>query len=113
MNINYDYTSNFMANKISTKPNSRTSMKKFIQNKDKFCKSDIYNDIDNYLNNNISKNDFLKQFMLKKYSPNLSRAEQKHLNDLKMTIDLTNSINDIPEDYVKETLSKLLKAKKG
>lgn len=113
MNINYDYTSNFMANKVAPKPNARASMKKFIQNKDKFCKSDIYNDIDNYLNNNISKKDFLKQFMVKKYNPNLSRAEQKHINDLKMTIDLTHSLDDISDDYVKETLNKLLKAKKG
>lgn len=113
MRIHCDYTTTFVGNAKAKNIPSKTSIKKFLQNKDKFCKTDLYTNIDSYLKNDITKNDFLKQFTNKGYQNNLSRSEQKHINDLKMTIDLTNSLDDISEEYVKETINKLLKAKKG
>ena len=110
MRIHCDYTTAFMATR-TTKP--KASIKQFIQNKDKFWKSDLYANIDNYLKNNISKKDFLKQFAQKGYPSNLSRNEQKQINDLKMSIDLTNNLDDISEEYIKEKIQKLLGSKKG
>ena len=110
MRIQCDYTTTFMA-KPKNMP-SKPSIKKFLENKDKFCSTDLYTDIDNYLNNNITKTDFLKKFANKKLPKNLNRVEQKHINDLKMTIDLTNKLDDISDEYVKEKITKLLKTKK-
>ena len=112
MKIQSNYTmTTFMAKgKIKYTPTQ------LAQAKDTFCKNDIYVDIEKYLSKDINKKEFLKEFKAKtqgqEYTKNLSRVEQKYINDIKMTMELMNNFDEITDKYLIDRVKKLLEAHK-
>ena len=96
---------NFMATKKPAKPAYTSTIKNPVL-------EDFYTDIDKFMKKSIKKEEYLDNFV-SKINKNLynqmNSSEKIYVNDILTTLDLTNSIKDIPDNYLLENMNKLLK----
>ena len=77
-------------------------------------KRDFYDNIDAYLNKKFTKKDFLANLnkFAHKFDENkikLNDAERQYLDDMLTTIDLSGKSTKIPDKYIVDNISELLK----
>ncbi len=78
------------------------------------AKKDFYNNIDAYLNKKFTKKQFLENLnkFAHKFDGNkikLNDAERQYLDDMLTTIDLSGKSTKIPDKYIVDNISELLK----
>lgn len=78
------------------------------------AKRDFYDNIDAYLNKKFTKKDFLANLnkFAHKFDENkirLNDAERQYLDDMLTTIDLSGKSTKIPDKYIVDNISELLK----
>ena len=76
----------------------------------------LYEDIKNFMDKNYDKNVYIKNFLksIKNSNNNaqFSNIEQDYIRTIMMTLDSAESIDDIPDGYLKWLMNNLL-ARKG
>lgn len=112
MKINSNYSINFTAKKNVLNSEAIKNTKKYT-----FAKSpnELYGDIDKFLSKKYTNEQYLTVFMEKVNSNAYnedSNVEKKYVNDILTSIDLNRSYKDIPDEYLKVKMLKLLDSKK-
>lgn len=108
-NINFTARNNFTkATKIDT-----DALKRIRNNADNPIRKDIYKDIDSYVNKKSNKIEYLQRLNTLAHRINkktkLNNAEKQYLDDMLTTMDLSGKNEKIPDKYILENISDLIK----
>lgn len=92
----------------------KETLDKIRNNSSNKAKKDFYNSIDDYLNKKFTKKEFLSNLneFARKFDENkvkLNDAERQYLDDMLTTIDLSGRSTKIPNKYIIDNISELLK----
>ena len=115
MQIYNIYSVNFIGNyPVNTKGVNSKKVVNNLYKTNSVVQKKLYNDIELYLNSNISKEKYLENFMSNidnKVYKKLNNVEKKYVHDILTVTDISESYKSITDEFIQEKIQKLLDAR--